>query len=131
VFVDVERGQSANGRDGVAVDLVRARPDVRLATPRLRVHPAKPKVGLRTTKPDEMWHIDTTIIRLLDGTPTYVHAVIDNFSRRISAWRVADTSAAVNSVTVLVEAIAGDARDRRDNVAIIRLAVGRNPYTRR
>jgi putative transposase len=35
--------------------------------PRLRMHPAKPKVGLRTTKPDEMWHIDTTVIRLLDG----------------------------------------------------------------
>src|SRR5919197_3170851 len=28
--------------------------------PRLRVHPAKPKMGLRTTRPDEMWHIDTT-----------------------------------------------------------------------
>jgi hypothetical protein len=22
----------------------------------------------RTTRPDEMWHIDTTVIRLLDGT---------------------------------------------------------------
>ena len=32
--------------------------------PRLRVHPAKPKVGLRTTRADEMWHIDTTVIRL-------------------------------------------------------------------
>ncbi len=37
--------------------------------PRLRVHPAKPKVGLRTTRADEMWHIDTTVIRLLDGHP--------------------------------------------------------------
>ena len=36
--------------------------------PRLRVHPAKPKVGLRTTRADEMWHIDTTVIRLLHGT---------------------------------------------------------------
>jgi hypothetical protein len=51
--------------------------------PRLRVHPAKPKVGLRTTRADEMWHIDTTVIRLLDGTRAYLHAVIDNFSRRI------------------------------------------------
>jgi len=25
--------------------------------PRLRVHPAKPKIGLRTTRADEMWHI--------------------------------------------------------------------------
>ena len=72
--------------------------------PRLRVHPAKPKVGLRTTRADEMWHIDTTVIRLLDGTRTYLHAVIDNFSRRILAWRVADTFAPGNSVAVLLEA---------------------------
>ena len=32
--------------------------------PRLRVHPAKPKVGLRTTGADEMWHIDTSVIRI-------------------------------------------------------------------
>ena len=66
--------------------------------PRLRVHPVKPKIGLRTTRPNEMWHIDTTVIRLLDGTRAYLHAVIDNFSRRILAWRVAETSAPVNSV---------------------------------
>ena len=72
--------------------------------PRLRVHPAKPKVGLRMTRADEMWHIDTTVIRLLDGTRAYLHAVIDNFSRRILAWRVADTFAPVNSVAVLVDA---------------------------
>jgi putative transposase len=75
--------------------------------PRLRVHPAKPKVGLRTTGPDEMWHIDTTVIRRLDGTRAYVHAVIDNFSRRILAWRVAETFGPLNSVAVLVEASRG------------------------
>jgi transposase InsO family protein len=75
--------------------------------PRVRVHPAKPKVGLRTTGPDETWHIDTTVIRLLDGTRAYLHAVIDNFSRRILAWRVADTFAPVNSVAVLLEASRG------------------------
>jgi len=70
--------------------------------PRLRVHPSKPKVGVRTTRPNEMWHIDTTVIRLLDGTRAYLHAVIDNLSRRILAWRVAETFAPVNSVAVLV-----------------------------
>ena len=72
--------------------------------PRLRVHPAKPTVGLRTTRADEMWHIDTTVIRLPDGTRAYLHAVIDNYSRRILAWRLADTCAPVNSVAVLLEA---------------------------
>ena len=36
--------------------------------PRTRVHPAKPKVGLRATMPNQYWHVDTTVIRLLDGT---------------------------------------------------------------
>jgi len=54
-----------------------------------------------------MWHIDTTVIRLLDGTRVYLPAVIDNFSRRILAWRVADRFAPVNSVVVLTEASRG------------------------
>jgi putative transposase len=78
--------------------------------PRLRIHPAKPKVGLRTTAPDEIWHIDTTVIRLLDGTRAYLHAVIDNFSRRILAWRVADTFTPGNTVAVLLEASRGATR---------------------
>jgi hypothetical protein len=78
--------------------------------PRLRVHPGKPKIGLRTTRANEMWHIDTTVIRLLDGTRAYLHAVIDNFSRRILAWRVADTFAPDNSVAVLLEASRGATR---------------------
>ena len=78
--------------------------------PRLRVHPAKPKVGLRTTGPDEMWHIDTTVIRLFDGIRAYLHAVIDNFSRRVLAWRVADTFAPATSVAVLLDATRGATR---------------------
>ena len=86
--------------------------------PRLRVHPAKPKVGLRTTRADEMWHIDTTVIRLLDGTRAYLHAVIDNFSRRILAWRVADTFAPVNSVAVLLAATQGATRSQSAPVVL-------------
>ncbi len=56
--------------------------------PRLRLHPAKPRSGIRAEKPDALWHVDTSVIRLLDGTKAFVHAVIDNFSRRILAWRV-------------------------------------------
>lgn len=59
--------------------------------PRQRIHPAKPKVGVRASKPNEVWHIDATIIRLLDGSRAWLHAVIDNYSRRILAWRVLGT----------------------------------------
>ena len=46
-------------------------------------------MGLRATRPNEYWHVDLTVIRLLDGTRVYLHAAIDNFSRRILAWKVA------------------------------------------
>ncbi len=59
--------------------------------PRLRVHPAKPTVGIRATRPNEIWHVDTTLIRLLDGSKAWLHAIIVNFSRRVMAWRVNDT----------------------------------------
>lgn len=59
--------------------------------PRRRIHPAKPKVGIRASRPNEIWHVDMTVIRLLDGTRAYLHGVIDNFSRRILAWRVSPT----------------------------------------
>ena len=56
--------------------------------PRQRVHPAKPTLGVRATAPNEVWHIDTTILKLLDGTRAYLRAVIDNYSRKILAWTV-------------------------------------------
>jgi putative transposase len=59
--------------------------------PRLRVHPSKPKDGIRSSAPNEIWHVDTTLVRLLDGTRTYLHAIIDNFSRRILVWKVSST----------------------------------------
>ncbi len=78
--------------------------------PRTRVHPAKPKDGVRASKPDELWHIDMTVIRLLDGTKVYLHAVIDNFSRSILAWRVTESFSVATTVAILQEADRGAAR---------------------
>jgi putative transposase len=72
--------------------------------PRLRLHPAKPRVGIRATKPDEIWHIDATVICLLDGSRVYLHAVIDNFSRRILSWCLNRTFDAGCSADLLVKA---------------------------
>jgi putative transposase len=46
-------------------------------------------------------------VSVVTETRAYLHAVIDNFSRRILAWRVADTFAPVNSVAVLLAASRG------------------------
>jgi putative transposase len=75
--------------------------------PRQRVHPAKPKVGIRASQANEIWHVDTTLIRLLDGSRAYLHAVVDNFSRRILAWKVAGTFDPSATAEILLAASKG------------------------
>jgi transposase InsO family protein len=72
--------------------------------PRKRVHPDKPRLGIRASSPDEVWHVDTSVVRLLDGSRTYLYAVIDNFSRRILAWRVSESFDPTNTLAILLEA---------------------------
>jgi len=72
--------------------------------PRLRLHPPKPKVGFRASAPNETWHVDATIIKLLDGTKAYLHAAIDNYSRKILAWTVSERLNPLNTCFVLEQA---------------------------
>ena len=71
---------------------------------RTREYPACPTVGIRAAEPNEAWHVDTTIIKLLDGSKAYLHAVIDNYSRRILSWTVAATMTPTSTYAVLVDA---------------------------
>ena len=48
-----------------------------------------------------MSHVDTTIIKLIDGAKIYLHAVIDNYSRKILAWSVAEKFEFATTVTIL------------------------------
>jgi transposase InsO family protein len=59
---------------------------------------------VRATKPNEIWHIDVTLLKLLDGTKAYIHAVIDNYSRKILAWTVAARLDPATTCAVLVAA---------------------------
>ncbi len=72
--------------------------------PRLRVHPVKSTVGIRANAPNELWHIDVSILKLLDGTKAYIHAVIDNFSRKVLAWTIGARLDPTATCEVLVEA---------------------------
>jgi transposase InsO family protein len=45
-----------------------------------------------------------TIIRLLDGTKAYLHAIIDNYSRRILAWTLEDRLGGGGTCQILREA---------------------------
>jgi transposase InsO family protein len=72
--------------------------------PRQRLSPPKPTVGVRASQPNEIWNIDTTLIKLLDGTKVYLHAVLDNYSRKILAWTVAERFDRSSTCQVLLAA---------------------------
>lgn len=69
-----------------------------------RVHPEKPRLGIRASAPNEIWHVDTSVVRLVDGSRAYLYAVIDNFSRKILGWRVSKSFDPTNTLAVLLEA---------------------------
>jgi len=56
--------------------------------PRGRIHPAKPKFEIRTSHPNEIWHVDITMIRLLDGTRAYLQAVPPKYSIRVHSQQL-------------------------------------------
>ena len=55
---------------------------------------------------------NSTIIRLLDGSKAYLQAIIDNFSRRVHAWRVNDSFIPAVTADLLIEAFDGSTRGK-------------------
>jgi putative transposase len=84
--------------------------------PRARLYPAKRTVGIRATAPNEWWHVDVTIIRLLDGTKLYLHGVLDYYSRKLLAWTLEPVLRAEGTRAILLEAIAGVPANAKVNV---------------
>jgi Integrase core domain. len=50
--------------------------------------------------------MDATVLSLHDGTKAYLQLILDNFSRKIVAWKVAPTVSALNSTDLLRSAFA-------------------------
>ena len=65
---------------------------------------------VRSDKPDQLWHVDTTVLRLVDGRRVYLRAIVDNFSRKVLAWWAgANFDAGANAVLL---AKAAEAKNR-------------------
>lgn len=73
--------------------------------PRPRLHPPKPKLRLRASGPNQWWHLDLTVIRLLDGSKIYLHAVMDNFSRKVLAWEIRERVMGRTTTAILERAV--------------------------
>ena len=61
--------------------------------------------GLRANAPDEKWHADITEFKTADGRTSYIYLVMDNFSRYITSWRIADKVCAKVRIETFEETI--------------------------
>ncbi len=52
------------------------------------------KTGIRATEPHQIWHADITIVKCLNGMKYYVYILMDNFSRFILNYQVAENVSA-------------------------------------
>ena len=46
------------------------------------------RIGIRAKKPNEIWHIDITEIKIANEEKYYLQMIIDNFSRSIMSWKL-------------------------------------------
>jgi putative transposase len=69
--------------------------------PRTRVYPKHKKIGIRKDAPNKLYHLDVTIVKLIDGTKVYIQILIDNFSRYVVAWSICRSQSGLLSVDLL------------------------------
>jgi putative transposase len=79
--------------------------DLKLRRPGKRVYPAKPKIGVRASAPNRIWHLDLTVIKLVDGTRSFIQCVIDNYSRYVVAHSVSLTYGGIQTKSLLEKAL--------------------------
>lgn len=62
------------------------------------------KKGLRANAPNKIWHADITVFRTLDGKKHYIYLVMDNFSRYIISYAIADKVCGIIRTQTIEEA---------------------------
>jgi putative transposase len=61
----------------------------------------KQRMGVRAQRPNQIWHADITRFVTVDNAAHYIYLVVDNFSRKILSWAIAEkVSASVRRHTI-------------------------------
>ena len=67
--------------------------------------PKKDLIGIQALSPNELLHIDITILKILNGTIFYLQALIDNHSNYIVGWSIEKNKKAINTSKLIQNSI--------------------------
>lgn len=76
-----------------------------LTETRKQPHRSRKRGSIVTTRPNEAWHIDVTVLRTQDGVRSYIQLIIDSFSKRVLAFAVTLSISGKSTATLLRTAI--------------------------
>jgi hypothetical protein len=76
-----------------------------LRRPGVRIYPPKPKIGIRALEPNQIWHVDVSVFRIMNGAKVYIQAIIDNASRYVLAWQVTQNYGGANTKALIEKAL--------------------------
>ncbi|MGE0174042.1 MAG: hypothetical protein AB7T49_14690 [Oligoflexales bacterium] len=79
--------------------------EFKLRRTNMRVYPNKRTLGIRASLPNQIWHIDQTIIRLEDRTRVFIQSIIDNYSRFVLATNVTLKFGGAETISLLKMAL--------------------------
>ena len=79
------------------------------------------RAPLRAKRPNQYWHADITIFKTEDGVKHYIYLVVDNFSRKILSWKIANRVSGAIRVQTLIAAwhCAGRQLDPNQSIDLI------------
>jgi putative transposase len=72
---------------------------------RMREYPPKPKISIRASAPNQIWHLDTSIIRLKDQSRVFIQTIINNYSHYVLAWAVTADYGGIRTRELLLKAL--------------------------
>ena len=64
-------------------------------------HKCRKRGSISCSRPNEVWHLDATVVHTLDNRKGYVQLLMDNFSRKIIAYRTSDSVSGLSTAAVL------------------------------
>jgi transposase InsO family protein len=76
-----------------------------LLRPGVRIYPPKPKIGIRASEPNQIWYVDVSVFRIVNGAKVYNQAIIDNASRYVLAWQVTQNYGGANTKALIEKAL--------------------------
>jgi transposase InsO family protein len=83
-----------------------------------RKKPSK-RGSVEASRPNEIWHLDATVLVTDSHEKAYLQFILDNFSRKILAWRCGPSLSGLKTTELLSEAFASVSGVPRDRIDLI------------